>query len=190
MEILNNGGGKQPQERHNGVAQILAVVVKIVGWIIGIGMVAIAFGLVVSFITVLIVGKYDADYISCGFEGLSPVVFAGLVCALIALAIGIVADVWFKVLLHKRVNNRNLVIGGIVWLIFAGWLGFVSVKNFDNWEQWAEQIDDNIELWEERMELWGEDFEKRFEEDAKRLEQNMEKMEKGLEMMEEALDSL
>ncbi len=152
MEILNEGGKKQPQERYNGAAQILAVVVKILGWIIGIGMVAVAFGLVASFITILIVGKYDMDYVSYGFEGFSPVVFAGLICALIALAIGIVADVWFKVLLGKKVNNRNLVIGGVVWLIFAGWLGFVSVKNFDNWEQWAEQVEENIEVWEECME--------------------------------------
>ncbi|MBO7299829.1 MAG: hypothetical protein J6U53_00275 [Tidjanibacter sp.] len=193
MEILNdNGRGAtpaQPQDRYNGCGQIVVTALKVIGWIIGIGWLLSALGLLLSFITLVAIGVYDANYIS-GIEGVSPVVFAGLIVAVIVLGMGILADLWFKLLRSKRVNFRNLIISGVVWLVFFGWLCVVGVKNYDNWTIWAEQAEANLELWEERMEQWGDDFEERFEEHMEQLDRSMEAVEEELEKVEETLESL
>lgn len=184
MEILNeekqggaNNGGATPtppQTNNNGCGQILITILKVIGWAIGIGWLLTAFGLLLSFIMLVAIGKFESTYIT-DIEGFSPVVFAGLICAVIVLGMGIMADLWFKLLRSKRVNLRNLLISGVVWLIFFSWLCVVGVRNGHNWHLWADQVEYRLEHWEEEIDEWAEDI----EDWAEELEEEMENLTVG-----------
>lgn len=172
MEILNeekqggaNNGGATPtppQANYNGCGQIAVTILKVIGWALGIGWLLVAFGLLLSFITLVVIGEFEATYVS-DIEGFSPVVFAGLICAVIVLGMGIAADLWFKLLRSKRVNLRNLLTSGVVWLIFAVWLGIAGVRNWNNWQIWANQVEYKFEQWEDELDNWAEELEEKVE---------------------------
>ena len=172
MEILNeekqgcaNNGGATPtppQANYNGCGQIAVTILKVIGWIIGIGWLSVAFGLLLSFIVLVVIGEFEAAYVS-DIECFSPVIFAGLICAVLVLGMGILADLWFKLLRGKRVNLRNLLLSGVVWLIFAVWLGIAGVRNGESWHLWADQVETRIEQWEDELEDWIEELEEEVE---------------------------
>lgn len=119
-----------------------------------------AIGILVGFVTLMAVGDIWAEYLTMPIEGISPVVFAGLVCAVIVLFMGIVADLGVRLIAGRRISLRKLAVAGVIWLIFVLWLIFASVRNIDNWVIWAHESEAKIEQWERDF----EDFEERLEE--------------------------
>ena len=119
-----------------------------------------AIGILVGFVTLMAVGNIWAEYLTMPIEGISPVVFAGLVCAVIVLFMGIVADLGVRLIAGRRISLRKLAVAGVIWLIFVLWLIFASVRNIDNWMIWAHESEAKIEQWERDF----EDFEERLEE--------------------------
>lgn len=122
-----------------------------------------AIGLLVGFVALVAIGDIWAEYLALPLDGISPVVFAGLVCAVIVLFMGIVADLGFKLISGRRVNLRKLAVSGVVWLIFFLWLIFASIRNTDNWVIWAQQSKTKIEQWERDFDQWEDNFEEQLE---------------------------
>ena len=140
-----------------------------------------ALGILIGFVVLMAVEAEWSQMVA--MNGMSPVVFAGLMCAVIVLGMGIVGDIGVSVLRGKRINLKRLGGGVVVWIIFFLWLIFAAVRNVDNWTEWAIQSEEKIELWEEK-------FEERFERHFESLEENFERMEKTFEQMENELESL
>ena len=167
MEILedNRGGNKDcntsQRANNGGCAQILISALKAVGWIVGICWLLAALGILVGFVSLAALGETWASVVP--MDGLSPIVFAGLVCAVVVLFMGIIADVGFTVLRGKAVNFKRLGVGAIVWVIFFLWLIFAAVRNADHWNEWAYKTEAQFELWEEEIEAWEERVEGEWE---------------------------
>lgn len=164
MEIIEDNNSPSTQPRQSGqsnnggdtttplhpLGQVVVVCAKIVLGLFLFGWLLAAVGVLVGFISLMTVGAFESAYI--GFEGTSPVVFAGLVCAVVVLFMGIVADVGFTLLRGKQINLRRLGIGAIVWVIFLVWTCVLAVTNIGKWEHWGEQVEWQMELFEERIE--------------------------------------
>lgn len=122
-----------------------------------------AIGILVGFVTLMAVGDIWAEYMALPIEGISPVVFAGLICAVIVLFMGVVADLGVRLIAGRRINLRKLAVAGVVWLIFVLWLIFASVRNIDNWVVWAHHSEAKIEQWERDFEEFEENLEEQLE---------------------------
>lgn len=127
------------------------------GWLLS------ALGLLVGFVTLMAIGDIWAEYLMLPLEGLSPVVFAGLICAVIVLFMGIVADLGFSLIRSKRVNIKRLAVGCGIWVIFFLWLIFAAVRNADEWVIWAHESEAKIEQWERDFDEWEESFDRQLE---------------------------
>lgn len=122
-----------------------------------------AIGILVGFVTLMAVGDIWAEYMALPIEGISPVVFAGLICAVIVLFMGVVADLGIRLIAGRRINLRKLAVAGVIWVIFLLWLIFASVRNIDNWVVWAHQSEAKIEQWERDFDNWEDDLEEQLE---------------------------
>lgn len=122
-----------------------------------------AIGLLVGFVSLVAIGDVWTEYLALPLEGISPVVFAGLICAVVVLFMGIVADLGFSLLRCKRINLKRLVVGGVIWLIFLLWLVFAGVRNINNWVVWAHESEAKIEQWDREFDEWEERFEEQLE---------------------------
>lgn len=176
MEILEdnrgggNGGATSSQANNNNnnngalgaLGRVVVLGAKILLGIFLAGWLLTALGLLVGFVSLAAIGESWATMVP--MEGLSPVVFAGLVCAVVVLFMGIVADVGFTLLRGKQLNFKRLGIGAIVWVIFLLWLVFAAVRNAGNWAEWAYRSEAQLELWEEEFEAWEERIEYEWEE--------------------------
>lgn len=152
-----------PQPEVGVLGRIVIVGGKIIlGVMLAVWILA-AIGLLVGFVTLMAIGDIWADYLALPLEGISPVVFAGLVCAVIVLFMGIVADLGFRLIAGRRVNLRKLAVAGVVWLIFLLWLIFASVRNVDNWVVWAHLSEAKIEQWEQEFDKWEDNLEEQLE---------------------------
>lgn len=127
------------------------------GWLLS------ALGLLIGFVTLMAIGDIWAEYLMLPLEGLSPVVFAGLICAVIVLFMGIVADLGFSLIRSKRVNIKRLAVGCGIWVIFFLWLIFAAVRNADEWVIWAHESEAKIEQWERDFDEWEESFDRQLE---------------------------
>lgn len=156
----------QPATIESGVGPLGKVFIVCAKVLLGIflaGWILAAIGLLIGFVTLIAIGDIWAEYLTLPLEGISPVVFAGLVCAVVVLFMGIVADLGWRLIAGRRVNLRKLAVSGVVWLIFFLWLIFTSVRNADNWVIWAHESTIKIEQWERDFELWEERLEEQLE---------------------------
>ena len=152
-----------PQSEVGVLGRIVIVGGKIIlGVMLAVWILA-AIGLLVGFVTLMAIGDIWADYLALPMDGISPVVFAGLVCAVIVLFMGVVSDLGFRLISGRRVNLRKLAVAGVIWLIFLLWLIFASVRNADNWVVWAQQSAAKIELWERDYDNWEDMLEEQLE---------------------------
>lgn len=188
MEIINDNNapnksdGNAPANDSVGpLGKAIILCAKIILGIFLAGWFITALGILIGFVTLMAVEAEWSQMVV--MDGISPVVFAGLVCAVIVLAMGIIGDIGISLLRSKRINLKRVGIGVVVWIIFFLWLIFAAVRNIDNWTEWAIQSEEKIELWEER-------FEERFERHFESLEENFERMEETFEQMENELESL
>lgn len=176
MEILednrggNTGGATSSQTNNNNnnngslgaLGRVVVLGAKILLGIFLVGWLLTALGVLVGSVSLAAIGESWASMVP--MEGLSPVVFAGLVCAVVVLFMGIVADVGFTLLRGKQLNFKRLGIGAIVWVIFLLWLVFAAVRNAGNWAEWAYKSEMQLELWEEEFDAWEERIEYEWEE--------------------------
>lgn len=157
----------KPQTTHNhtdnsngalGVlGKIVVVGAKVLLGIFLTGWLLAAFAILVGFVALVAMGEQWEQVITV--EGVSPVVFAGLICAVVVLFMGIVSDVGFSLLRGKSLNFKRLGIGALVWVVFFLWLVFAAVRNADNWTEWAYRSEMQLELWEEEMDAWEDRME-------------------------------
>lgn len=144
-----------PNDNTTALGRVFKTCLLIVGWVVGISWLLAAMGLLIAFIVLLAIGEFDSMWLT-GYEGLSPVVFCGLICAVVVLFMGIVADVWFKLLMRKRINPKGLIAAVIIWFVFFGWLCIASVRNADNWLDWSQKAVERVEVWEKQGQIWEE----------------------------------
>lgn len=150
------------------LVKLIAVCAKILLGIFLAGWFLVAIGLLIGFVWLIAIGtQWNAVVIP---DGLSPVVFAGLVCAVVVLFMGIVGDVGLSVLRSKPINLSRLCVGTGIWVIFLVWMTFATVRNIDDWSEWAYRSERQIELWEEELEEWEERVEREWEETLLQLE--------------------
>lgn len=157
---------QHPTPSHSTIGplgRVFIVCAKILLGIFLAGWVLTAIGLLVGFVSLMAIGDIWTEYLPLPLEGMSPVVFAGLVCAVIVLFMGIVADLGFSLIRGKKVNIRGLVIGGVIWLIFLLWLIFACVRNANYWVVWAHESEAKIEQWERDFDEWEDRFEEQLE---------------------------
>lgn len=121
-----------------------------------------AIGVLIGFVSLAAIGEGWADVVP--IDGISPIVFAGLLCAVVVLFMGIVADLGFSLIRCKRVNLKKLATAGIIWLVFFLWLIFAAIRNADNWAEWAYTTERQLELWEDEVDRWEERMESDWEE--------------------------
>ena len=157
-----------PQTTTAPLVKLIAVCAKILLGIFLAGWFLVAIGLLIGFVWLMAIGT-QWDFVVMT-DGLSPVVFAGLVCAVIVLFMGIVGDVGLSLLRSKPVNLSRLCVGTGIWVIFLIWLTFATVRNIDDWSEWAYRSEKQIELWEEELEEWEERVEREWEETLLQLE--------------------
>lgn len=173
MEIIEDGGtttnptpDNRPQQPDTNtplhtLGRIVVVCGKILLGCFFVGWIVAALAILIGFITLMAMGTFESSVIA--FEGMSPIVFAGLVCAVVVLFMGIVGDVILSLLRSKPVNLRKLAIGAVVWLIFFVWLCIGAVRNADKWALWGYQVEERLEQWEESLEAWEDRFEESLE---------------------------
>ncbi len=152
-----------PTRKVGPLGQIFIVVGKVILGFMLAGWLLTALCLIIAFVTLMAIGDMWADYLALPLEGMSPVVFAGLVCAVIALFMGIVGDLGFRLIAGRKVNFRKLFAGGIIWLIFFLWLLFSTVRNADEWVIWANETELKMEQHEREFEEWEESFDEQWE---------------------------
>lgn len=164
MEIIEDGGTSTNPTQNSGPQQpdtntplhtlgrIVVVCGKILLGCIFVGWILTALAILISFITLMAMGTFESSVIA--FDGMSPIVFAGLVCAVIVLFMGIVGDVMLTLLRSKPIDMRRVAIGAVVWLIFFVWLCIGAVRNADKWAIWGHQVENRIEQWEENLDAW------------------------------------
>ncbi len=171
MEILNEEkkgndkpeGGTTPQPQTGSLGRLIILGGKIILGIMLTGWILTAIALVVGCVALIAVGDIWAEYVALPLEGISPVVFAGLVCAVVVLFMGIVADIGFRLIAGRKIDLRKLAVAGVVWFIFFLWLIFATVRNADNWVIWAQESEAKIEQWERDFDEWEENLEERLE---------------------------
>ena len=183
MEIISDNSSPNNNQRtpsNGGVGPLGKAIILCAKIFLGIVLACwfiAALGILIGFVALMAVEAEWSQMVA--MNGMSPVVFAGLVCAVIVLGMGIVGDLGVSVLRGKRINLKRLGIGVGVWIVFFLWLIFAAVRNTDNWTEWALQSEEKIELWEERLE-------QRFE----ALEENFDRIEEHFEQMESELENL
>ena len=152
-----------PKSEVGTLGHIVIICGKVIlGFMLAVWILA-ALGVLIGCLSLMFIGDVWAEYMALPIEGISPVVFAGLVCAVVVLFMGIVADLGFRLIAGRRINFRKLAVGGVVWLIFLVWLIFASFRNIDNWVIWAHQSEAKIEQWERNLEEFEDEFEDRLE---------------------------
>ncbi len=147
--------------RVSALGKVFIVCGKILLGIFLAGWVLTAIGILVGFISLIAIGEEWSSMVP--IDGISPVVFAGLICAIVVLFMGIVADIGFSLIRSKKINLRGLATAGVIWLIFFLWLIFTGIRNADKWAEWAYQTEAQFELWEEEIEAWEERIEGEWE---------------------------
>lgn len=159
---------EEPKSNTNPLVKLFVVCAKILLGIFLAGWFLVAIALLIGFVWLIAIGtQWNAVVIP---DGLSPVVFAGLVCAVVVLFMGIVGDVGLSVLRSKPINLSRLCVGTGIWVIFLVWMTFATVRNIDDWSEWAYRSERQIELWEEELEEWEERVEREWEETLLQLE--------------------
>ena len=151
----------EPKPDTHPLVKLVVVCAKILLGIFLAGWLLVAIGLLFGFVWLMAIGTHWDTVVAV--EGISPVVFAGLVCAVIVLFMGIVGDVGFSILRSKPINLSRLCIGTGIWVIFLIWLTFATVRNIDNWSEWAHNSERVFEQWEEELESWEERLENDWE---------------------------
>lgn len=182
----------QPQT--NSAMGCLAWGLKAIGWTLGIAWLVAAIGLLIAFIILVCVGFFDTTYLT-GYSGMSsPVLFGGLVCAVCVLFMGIVADVWFRLLRGKPISWRKVLVSGIIWLIFTIWLGIATLRNAEKWSLWAYEAEHRVELWEDEVDNWSDNLEESIESWEDNFESQMEiwedSFENQMDHLEEQMENL
>lgn len=168
MEVLDNKNTTPSTEERTTpptvgpLGKVFIVCGKIILGIFLAGWLLTALGLLIGFVSLMAIGDIWAEYLALPLEGLSPVVFAGLICAICVLFMGVVADLGFSLIRSKRVNFKRLVVGGGIWLIFLLWLIFAAIRNVDEWVMWAQKSEAKIELWERNLDEWEDSFERQW----------------------------
>lgn len=155
---------KQTTDNNSGVGALGKVIIVCAKVLLGIflaGWLLAALGVLVGFISLAAIGEEWANVVP--MDGVSPIVFAGLVCAVVVLFMGIVADLGFSLIRCKRVNLKRLVVAGVIWVVFLLWLVFAAIRNADNWAEWAYRTETQFELWEEEIEAWEDRIEGEWE---------------------------
>ncbi len=153
-----------PTPTNSGVGPLGRVFIVCAKVLLGIflaGWLLTALGVLVGFISLVAIGEEWTGVVPV--DGISPVVFAGLICAVVVLFMGIVADLGFSLIRSKRVNLRRLVTAGVIWVVFFLWLIFAAIRNADNWAEWVYRSEAQFELWEEEIEAWEERMENDWE---------------------------
>lgn len=149
------------------LSRIVTTLAKVLLGIFLAGWVVTAIGLLVGFVTLMALGDAWSQHIP--IDGISPIVFVGLVCAVIVLFMGIVADLIFRLIAGRKVQLRHLAVAGLVWLFFLLWLVFVSVRSVDKWAAWGIESRLKLEQWEESINNWTDAFEEDVEEFADKI---------------------
>lgn len=155
---------KQTTDNNSGVGVLGKVIIVCAKVLLGIflaGWLLAALGVLVGFISLAAIGEEWAGVVP--IDGVSPIVFAGLVCAVVVLFMGIVADLGFSLIRCKRINLKRLVVAGVIWVVFLLWLVFAAIRNADNWAEWAYRSETQFELWEEEIEAWEDRIEGEWE---------------------------
>ena len=152
-----------PTQKVGPLGQIFIIVGKVILGLMLAGWLLTALSLVVAFVVLMAIGDMWADYLALPLEGMSPVVFAGLICAVIALFMGIVGDLGYRLIAGRKVNFRKLAAGCIIWLIFFLWLLFSTLRNADEWVIWANETELKMEQFERDFEVWEDDFDEQWE---------------------------
>ncbi len=159
-EQSSNGGDTTTTPLHT-LGRIVVVCGKILLGFFFVGWILAALAILISFITLMVMGTLESSVIS--MDGMSPILFAGLVCAVVVLFMGIVGDVVLSLLRSKPINLRKLAVAAVVWLIFFVWLSIGTVRNADKWALWGYQVEARFEQWEAELEAWEEELERSFE---------------------------
>lgn len=146
----------------SGVGRALIVCAKVLFGIMLAGWFLAAIGILIGFVALVALGEEWTQVVPA--NGLSPIVFAGLICAVVVLFMGIVGDVGITIIRGKAINFRTLGIAALVWLVFFLSLIFATIRNADNWVEWSYATEARLEAWEEEMEAWEDRIESEWEE--------------------------
>ena len=178
MEIIsdnstpNNDRSNTPTNDNVGpLGKVIITCAKVVLGLFLVAWFLSALGILVGFIALMAVEAEWSHMVTT--DCMSPVVFAGLMCAVIVLGMGIIGGIGVSLLRGKRINLKRVGVGVGVWIVFFLWLIFAAVRNADNWTEWALESEAQIELWEERWEQHFEELEEKFD----RMEEQFEQME-------------
>lgn len=155
---------KQTDNNNSGVGPLGKVIIVCAKVLLGIflaGWLLTALGILVGFVSLAAIGEEWANVVP--MDGVSPIVFAGLICAVVVLFMGIVADLGFSLIRCKRINLKRLLTAAIIWVVFLLWLIFAAIRNADNWAEWAYRSEAQFELWEEEIEAWEDRVEGEWE---------------------------
>ncbi len=142
------------------LGRVLITILKVIGWIMGVTWSLCAVGVLIGFIVLLSVESYSEAFLYDYSGGISPILFCGLVCAVVVIFMAIAAVLWFKLLLGKRVNLTALVISSLVWLALVIWLTIASLLNIEGWMRWADTMEIKVEQWEDGLDRWEDELER------------------------------